>query len=412
MRQPIGIPPCNRSLAVVAPYPGPAQSRDRKRAIRALVLLLVPLAAAFPQQKTTFEDRPAVMLANDKLSVTVMSYGGAFAEILLADDPVKLNPLWQPTRMAREAGQPAKLGGGTGHFVCVDGFGPVSAEERAAGMPGHGEAHAVPWDLAFSGKEGKLATLRFTSKLPLVQELFTRTLRMVDGENVVYVESRLENLLAFDRPICWAEHATIGSPFLEPFATVIDMPAARCRTRPYDETEKRATPRHLASGKDFTWPMAPTRDGGKTDERAAPSDPKLDHFTCLLEPARSLVWVTALNTQKNLLLGYIFRREEFPWLQSWEQYPATNRMARGIEFSTQPFDVPRREVISLNSMFEAPVYRWLPAKGRLDARFLIFYARTPEGMKKIDDVRIENGQIVIEDRKARKQLTLAASLGL
>ena len=87
-------------------------------------------------------------------------------------------------------------------------------------------------------------------------------------------------------------------------------------------------------------------------------------------------------------------------------------MARGIEFSTQPFDVPRREVIALNSMFDAPVYRWLPAKGRLDARFLIFYARTPEGMKKIDDVRIENGHIVVEDRKANKRLTLAASLGL
>ena len=32
-----------------------------------------------------------------------------------------------------------------GHFVCVDGFGPVSPEERAAGLPGHGEAHRVAW---------------------------------------------------------------------------------------------------------------------------------------------------------------------------------------------------------------------------------------------------------------------------
>ena len=121
-----------------------------------IILLLVSAAASLPQQKTTFEDRPAVVLSNDKLALTVMSHGGAFAEIILAGDPAKLNPLWNPTRMAREAGQPAKLGGGTGHFICVDGFGPVSAEERAAGMPGHGEAHSVPWELALSGKEGTL----------------------------------------------------------------------------------------------------------------------------------------------------------------------------------------------------------------------------------------------------------------
>ena len=42
--------------------------------------------------------------------------------------------------MAREAGEKNIFGSGAGHFVCVDGFGPVSAEEEAAGLPGHGEA--------------------------------------------------------------------------------------------------------------------------------------------------------------------------------------------------------------------------------------------------------------------------------
>jgi hypothetical protein len=42
----------------------------------------------------------------------------------------------------------------------------------------------------------------------------------------------------------------------------------------------------------------------------------------------------------------------------------------------------------------------------------MFYARVPEGMKKVDDVRLENGQIVIEDRTSGKKVTLAASMGL
>ena len=68
------------------------------------------------------------------------SLGGTFAQIFIKDDPDQVNPLQ-----------------GLGHFVCVDGFGPVSSEERAAGLPGHGEAHRVPWDQRALGVLKRLA---------------------------------------------------------------------------------------------------------------------------------------------------------------------------------------------------------------------------------------------------------------
>jgi len=40
----------------------------------------------------------------------------------------------------------------------------------------------------------------------------------------------------------------------------------------------------------------------------------------------------------------------------------------------------------------------------------MFYAHTPEGMRKVDDVWLENGKTVTEDRKANKQVMLIASL--
>src|SRR5262249_42613779 len=188
---------------------------------------------SFAQTPTVFEGRQGLLLSNDKLELTILLQGGAFANLVLRDDPEKLSPLWNPARMAREAGQKPPSGFALGHFVCVDGFGPVSREEQAAGMPGHGEAHAQPWQMRSSEKKGGAATLVFSTRLPLVEEQFTRAVRLVDGENVVYVESELENLLAFDRPVCWAEHGTIGSPFLEPGKTVVDMSASRAKTRPH-----------------------------------------------------------------------------------------------------------------------------------------------------------------------------------
>lgn len=387
------------------------------RCLSALLLASLTALAQRPDssfmQKTAFEDMPALLLANDKIQLTMLTHGGAMASLVLLEDPHKLSPLWNPIRLARAAGQANDFGGATGHFVCVDGFGPTSAEEKAAGLPGHGEAFEQPWELRHSGKEGNTATLTFSAKLPIVQELLTRTLRMVDGESVVYVESQLESEVGFDRPVCWAEHATIGAPFLQPGVTTVDMSAHRARTRPHDTDPDGGLHHRLPSGKDFSWPEAPAIDGRKLNMRVSPpSSGWTDHTTCQMDPSRTLVFVTALNPEKKLLFGYVFRREDYPWLQSWEYYPADGAWARGLEFSTQPFDVPRREAIQMNSLFETPTYRWLPAKSRIASHFLMFLTIAPEGMRGVDDVRLEKGQLLIEDHRGGKHITLAASLPL
>lgn len=376
-------------------------------------LFLALILCAFPalaQRSVTWEDHPGLELSNDKIALILLPNGGAMVDLTLRDDPGKLSPLWNPVRMAREAGERPRFGSAMGHFLCVDGFGNVSREERAAGMPGHGEAHTVPWETVSSGKQGKVFSIQFTAKLPLVQEILTRTLRLVDGENVIYVESEIESLLAFDRPLCWAEHATIGSPFLEPGKTVVDMSASRAKTRTYKDQGGPLAHR-FANFQDFTWPNAPGVNGETLDIRAAPVTLGFgDHTTCLMDPSRRLVWVTALHPEKRLMFGYLFRREEYPWTQNWENYPPNGKLARGLEFSTMPFDVPRREAVSIGTMFDAPTYRWLPAKSKVGSYFLMFYTRTPDGMLKIDDVTLEGGRITIEDRAAGKRLTLAASL--
>jgi hypothetical protein len=374
--------------------------------VRRLPILFVLCGIALAQ--ATFEGQPAVVLSNDKLELTVTLLGGSFAKLVLREDAEGLNPLWEPVRMARELGGSPQFRGASGHFICVDGFGPVSPAERAAGLPGHGEAHLQRFEMRRSA-----TGVTIEAALPIVQEKLARTMRLVDGENVIYVDSKLENLLGFDRPVNWAEHATVGSPFLESGITVVDVSGARSMTRPYQQAKSGATERRLASGKEFTWPMAPGLDGKPVDLRETPRQPRyLDHSATLVDPARKYGWTTALHTGKRLIVGYLFRREEFPWVQYWGDYPPNGKMARGLEFSTQPFDVPRREVIGSTPLFGAPMYRWLPAKSAIETRFLLFYARAPEGMRKVDDVRLENGKLIIEDRAAGKTIALAASLGL
>ena len=378
-----------------------------RSSLLALSLLWPSLAPA--QRATEFETRPATAVENDRIELLVLNKGGAFASLTLKDDPAKMNPLWNPALLARNAGLPSRFGESFGHFVCVDGFGGSSKEEAAAGLQGHGEAHRQPWEQVAAERTGKIQRVKWRASLPIVQETFTRQVEVVDGEQVVYVESELESLLGFDRPINWAEHGTIGYPFLTPEKTVVDASVGRCQTRPH----KGDRPHRLMGEKEFQYPSAPLIAGGLTDIRSVPAKPdSMDHTGCLFDTSRRLAFVTAINLDQRLMIGYLIRREEYPWLQEWMNYPANLALARGLEFGTQPFDVSRRQTVEMGKLFGQEAFRWLPAKSKIGSRYLMFYTRVPEGFTKVDDVRQEGGELIIEDKAARKSIRLAASLAL
>lgn len=354
----------------------------------AVLLILLPALAA-AQQTANFNGKPAVVVANDKVELTVLTTGGALARLLLRDaEPLSPFPP-------------------TGHVLCLDGFGAPSKEEAAAGMPFHGEANRRPFKILSARDAGPVHSLTMQVWLPLAQETFRRTIEAADGENIVYVTSELENPLAFDRPISWAEHGTLGPPFLEKGKVVVDTPATNCRVRAW---KPGPIPGRLIYLRDFKWPMAPTNDGGQVDLRPVPADiTALDLAGCQMDPQRRLAFVTALHLEKRLLFGYLFRREEYPWLMNWMNYTGNERAARGIEFSTQPFDVSRREAVELNPLFGTPTFRWLPAKSKIQSRFLLFYTRVPEGFTRVDEVKLEGGKLIVEDRAAGKSVVLVAS---
>jgi beta-lactamase superfamily II metal-dependent hydrolase len=333
-----------------------------------------------------------IVVANDKIELTTLANGGSFSKLLL-----------------REGEPLSPFGTGVPHMLALDGFGAPSAEEAALGMPFHGETGRQTFKIVATHESGPVHSVVMQATLPLAQEVLTRTIELADGESVVRVTSDLESLLSVDRPISWTEHATIGPPFLEKGKVVVDMPATHCRVRPY---KPGSIPGHLVYDQDFTWPMAPTVDGGRADLRVIPTDHNwLDLASCQLDPARKLEFVTALQLEKHLVFGYVFRREDYPWLMSWMNFTGDNRAARGMEFSTQTFDISHRETVAMSPLFGTPTFRWLPAKSKIQTRFLMFYTRVPEGFNRIDNVTFESGKITILDHSG-KSVVLAASQGL
>ena len=144
-----------------------------------------------------------------------------------------------------------------------------------------------------------------------------------------------------------------------------------------------------------------------TNLRSVPAQPNsMDHTGCAFDPARQHVFVTAIRKDKRLVFGYLLRREEYPWLQEWMNYTNPLNLARGIEFGTQPYDLPRRTIVDMGKLFDVPTYRWLPAKSKISTRFLMFYSPTPEGFEQVDDVRLDGGKLILVDRKSGKTIEL------
>ncbi len=240
---------------------------------------------------------------------------------------------------------------------------------------------------------------------------FERTISLDPKNAVVYCEERAKNLSVYDRPISWNEHVTFGPPFLESETTIFDMPATRAKVCPAEYSEKT----HLQPDAEFDWPEAPRKDGGRCNLRTMSAEHYGQYTAQLLDPNLRIGFISACNPRQRLLVVYVFRRADFPWVGNWEERlnrtvaPWKGRtFCRGMEFSTTPFAIPRRETIDTGRIFGEQTYRWLPAKSGMGLRYMILLLVIPEDFSGVKQVAIERGEACITEVGDRnRQLRVA-----
>jgi hypothetical protein len=327
----------------------------------------------------SFHGREAVSVENDHVRVTVLREGGHVAEIFHKRNGV--NPLWippwptaEPSAYDRktypEYGCDAEsklLMGIMGHNLCLDMFGPPSKEEAAGGLTTHGESSVVRYEIERFADE-----LELRAPLPMAGLTFKRSVSL-DGESVIFNES-VSNLTALDRPIAWTQHVTLGPPFLNS-STQFAFPAAKSRTFESESFDGGI----MAPATTFQWPNMPLKSGGTVDLRFFSAEEPFSRFTThLMEPGQ-MAGFAAFSDEHQTLIGYQWRRVDFPWLGFWQENrkrchaPWNNKgVTCGLEFGVSPYPETRREMIGRPPLFDAPVYRWLPAYGTADVTYKAF----------------------------------------
>jgi hypothetical protein len=331
--------------------------------------------------RRSYRDRRAVAIENTDLRLTVLEEGGHIAEIF--DKRTGVNPLWAPPWPSMEPshfdprahaalygeGAEAKLLAGImGHNICLDFFGAPSEDEARAGLTVHGEAPVAHYQI-----DSTPLSLSMRTELPVAQLIFEREISLHDRR--VRIRETVENAAAADRPIGWTQHVTLGPPFLENGRT--QFRASATKSRVLDGAF--GVDDRLFAGADFDWPMAPGRDKRLTDLGTFTDLPRSSAYTAhLMDPRHADAFFVAWSPASRLAFGYVWRRDDFPWLGIWEENhsreaPPWNgaTLTRGMEFGVSPFAESRRQMIDRGSLFGVPAFRWIPARSRVSVEYWV-----------------------------------------
>jgi len=330
-------------------------------------------------------------LENEFLRVQVLSTGGQIAEIL--DKQSGVNPLWNPPWREKHTGSSippwsnpntAFLNHVGGHYVCLDLFGEPSSHEVNAGLGTHGEACITHHELIT--RDNMIVA---SAVLPLSQLKVIRRISLEEGTSLLSVQETIENLVAFDRPIAWTQHVTVGAPFLTPAQTRLFLRAHRSRT--HDKDTFPESP--LIPCCNFEWPIVAACNGTLHDLSIFSESWRSCSFSAhLIDATLHPAAFIAYSPQSRLLFGYRWNAQDFPWISVWEENRSRiaapwngDTQAWGLEFGASPFPMTRRQMVERGMLFDTPVFTWLGGRERRTTHFTAFLRELGSHPNTIDE---------------------------
>ena len=341
-------------------------------------ICLIATATASWADKTI--DYEHILLKGDAAQVTIAVDGGAIADFHLGSDG--LNPLsW------KEGGEAAQKPLWRGHFLCLDRWGEPSAAEAKNGMPFHGEASRYPWNVTARPKEvGGSVRAEMTVELPLAGLAVKRSIALSKSNAVFTVREEVTNTNKLGRVYAMVQHPTIAPPFLDE-TTVIDANGRKgfMTYRPMPNPEDPPV----------TWPQA-LKDGEPVNVRFLTDDHDPNVVSYTLDEEYG--WYVAYNAARELLLGYIWKSEDYPWLIDWRWAENGKPMARGLEFGTTALPWPFDVLVAKGEIFGTPLYEYLDAGQTAAKSYAAFLLEVPKDYRGVHDIDYADGRITIRER--------------
>ena len=335
--------------------------------------------------------RSAVVLRGKAAEAAIDLGGGSIIEFQFKDQ--RLNPLtWT-------SGEPAPAHP-MGHFLCLDRWGAPSEAESRNGMPFHGEASHVPWKIVREPQPASGAIqAEMSTTLPLAGFEVTRRIELSEDAALLRVSESVTNTNKLGRVYNMVQHASIAPPFLDE-TTLVDSNGRKgfMQSSPLPNPEEPAV----------WWPQA-LKDGQPVNLRRLidDDDPGVVSFTIDEEYG----WVTASNAAKGLLIGYIWKTSDYPWLDIWRYVQDRKPAARGLEFGTTGLHQPEGILVAKGKIFGRMIYAHIDAGETVTRSYAGFLFKIPADYRGVGGITYRSGRLVLHERAAGPERDLAMAAG-
>ncbi len=341
-------------------------------------------SSAVSQAEIGLVGRDQVVLSGAAARVGVDRAGGSIVDFRLAGSEV--TPLtWNYPEVGDRA--PRTMG----HFLCLDRWGSASPQESKNGMPFHGEASYIMWEVVSPPeKKGDMITAVMSCDLPLGGLQVMRTLSLHNTVPVLRVREEITNLNKLGRAYNIVQHATIALPFLDK-SVLVDSNAFRG----FVHDDHMTTP-----GEPVVYWPALVYEGKFVDLRRFEGDHNPPVVSYVFADSLVNGWVTACNPAKGFLIGYTWELSDYPWFVIWRNAQNSVPGALGLEFGSTGLGLPFSGLLDKGKVFDTPVFAYLDAGETVTKSYTAFLAEIPGDYHGVEEVSLRDGDIVIRERGA------------
>jgi len=346
---------------------------------KVLSIVLFVSMATFARSQTPTDQSGLILLDGGTAQLLINQGGGAIVDFHLKDQG--LNPLtWQ--EKTEKPGIRWR-----GHFLCLDRWGAPSAAEERNGMPFHGEASRVEWRVTHQpeNREGMIIS-EMTAGLPLAGLDVKRQVRLSEKSAFVTVREEVTNTRKLGRIYNMVQHPTIAPPFLDE-NTIVDSNGRKGLMTD--------TPLPNPEEPSVYWPQA-LKDGQPVNLRFLTNDPTPNVVSYTLDDEYG--WYTACSPAKGLLIGYIWRASEYPWLIAWRDVENGRPAARGLEFGTNGVPHPDSILVAKGKIFGRQTFQHLDAGQTVAKSYAAILLKIPKDYRGVAAIDYSNGRLTLHER--------------
>lgn len=357
------------------------------------ILLLILWSCSTPVKKSALEMQSnqdtLIVLRNDSVTLSISRLGGAIVGFSFNNK--QLNPLgWKvlPNDMPEnnKKGSPFQ-----GQFLCVGRWGAPTSGEMAAGIPHNGEPSNIWWK-----KDSLLlpGILKMSVHAPLEQWQVNRQIKLYQNQACFDVEETLTNLQNSGRFTAIVQHATLGGTFLDKNTIISSNASAGFNQSLIQQSLTKY---------EYLWPDG-FADSLKNRLDLRSSNQQNSYVTTHIIDGKA-GWATAATPSQNLLIGYVWKTADYPWMHIWHGFKGGKLWAKGIEFGTtglgDTFLPEKRAAITFhdrnNNLF-------VDAKSSVTKRYTCFLIRIPEDFIKTNSIVSIGNKIEVTYQTAKNTI--------